>query len=45
MVALDAPTLVGVVYSTVGRADAVPPRNPPAMENGARNLKEVCRYA
>jgi len=46
MVALDAPTLVGVVYSTVGRADGVPSREYRRQwKTVARNLKEVCRYA
>jgi D-psicose/D-tagatose/L-ribulose 3-epimerase len=46
MVALDAPTLVGVVYSTVGRADGVPPKEYRRQwKTVARNLKEVCGYA
>jgi D-psicose/D-tagatose/L-ribulose 3-epimerase len=46
MVELDTPTLVGVVYSTVGRADAYP-RNEQRRhwKTVARNLHEVCRHA
>ncbi len=46
MVALDAQTLVGVVYSTVGRADAVPPGEKRRQwRTVVRNLRDVCRYA
>jgi len=46
MVALDAQTLVGVVYSTVGRADAVPRREYRRQwKTVVANLKEVSRYA
>jgi D-psicose/D-tagatose/L-ribulose 3-epimerase len=46
MVALDARTLVGVVYSTVGRADAVPrPEYRRQWRTVVRNLREVCRHA
>ncbi len=43
---LDCPTLVGVVYSTVGRADAVPARESRQQwKTVVKNLQEVCRYA
>jgi len=46
MVPLGSPTLVGVVYSTVGRADAVPPKEHRQQWKAVvKNLKEVCRYA
>ena len=46
MDALGVPTLVGVVYSTVGRADAVAPREQRRQwRTVVRNLREVCRYA
>ena len=46
MVPLESNTLVGVVYSTVGRADAVPPREYRQQWKAVvKNLKEVCRYA
>ena len=46
MVLLEAATLVGVVYSTVGRADAVPRTEYRRQwKTVVRNLKEVSRYA
>lgn len=46
MVALGAPTLVGVVYSTVGRADAVPSGEYRRQwKRVVRNLREVSDYA
>ena len=46
MVALDARTLVGVVYSTVGRADAVPPGEYRRQwKTVVKNLKNVSEYA
>jgi D-psicose/D-tagatose/L-ribulose 3-epimerase len=46
MVDLDAATLVGVVYSTVGRADAVPKKEfRKQWKTVVSNLKEVARYA
>jgi D-psicose/D-tagatose/L-ribulose 3-epimerase len=46
MVELDSPTLVGVVYSTVGRADAVPRKvYRQQWKAVVNNLKELCRYA
>lgn len=46
MVRLDCPRLIGVVYSTVGRADAVPKKEQRSQwRTVARNLREVCRYA
>jgi D-psicose/D-tagatose/L-ribulose 3-epimerase len=46
MVVLDAPTLVGVVYSTVGRADAVPRGEYRRQwKTVVRNLKSVSEYA
>jgi D-psicose/D-tagatose/L-ribulose 3-epimerase len=46
MVRLESAILVGVVYSTVGRADAVPPKEHRQQWKAVvKNLKEVCRYA
>jgi len=46
MVELDTPTLVGVVYSTVGRTESVPPKaRRQQWKMVVRNLKELCRYA
>ncbi len=46
MVAVEVPTLVGVVYSTVGRADAVPPNEYRRQwKTVERNLRELCRCA
>jgi len=46
MVELETRTLVGVLYSTVGRADAVPARERRQQwKTVVQNLKEVCRYA
>jgi len=46
MVVLGAPTLVGVVYSTVGRADAVlPSEYRRQWKTVVRNLKNVTDYA
>ncbi|MDB6039413.1 MAG: Xylose isomerase domain protein barrel [Verrucomicrobiales bacterium] len=46
MIELDAPTMAGVVYSVVGRADAVPPRERLRQwKTVAKNLREVARYA
>ena len=46
MVALDARTLVGVVYSTVGRADAVPSGEYRRQwKTVVKNLKNVSDYA
>ena len=46
MVELDARTLTGVVYSLVGRADAVPaPERRRQWRTVVRNLREVARHA
>ena len=46
MVQLDAPTLCGVIYSTVGRADAVPPKERRQQwRTVVKNLKELSDYA
>ena len=46
MVRIDCPSLIGVVYSTVGRAEAVPPAEKRRQwKTVARNLREVCDYA
>jgi len=46
MVELDAATLVGVVYSIVGRADAVPPSEYRQQWKAVvKNLKELCRFS
>jgi D-psicose/D-tagatose/L-ribulose 3-epimerase len=43
---LDCPSLIGVVYSTVGRADAVPRREyRQQWKTVVKNLKEVSKYA
>src|SRR6476646_4342718 len=46
MVVLDCPSLIGPVYSAVGRADAVPPDEYKQQWNTVvRNLKQLCKYA
>lgn len=46
MVELDCPSLVGPVYSAVGRADAVPPREyKQQWRTVVKNLKTLCKYA
>jgi D-psicose/D-tagatose/L-ribulose 3-epimerase len=46
MVELDCPTLIGPVYSAVGRADAVPEREYKMQWNRVvRNLKTLAKYA
>lgn len=46
MVQLDCPKLVGVVYSTVGRADAVPAKEKRNQwRTVVMNLRELCGYA
>jgi D-psicose/D-tagatose/L-ribulose 3-epimerase len=46
MLALDAPTMVGVVYSTVGRAEAVPLKEARQQwKTVVKNLQDVCGYA
>jgi D-psicose/D-tagatose/L-ribulose 3-epimerase len=46
MVVLDSPSLIGPVYSAVGRADAVPPNvYKKQWATVVRNLKELCKYA
>lgn len=46
MVELECPTLVGVLYSTVGRAEAVPPKERRQQwKVVVKNLKELCGYA
>lgn len=46
MAALDCLTLSGVVYSTVGRADAVPRKEyRQQWRTVVRNLRQLCRYA
>jgi D-psicose/D-tagatose/L-ribulose 3-epimerase len=46
MVELDAPTMAGVVYSVVGRADAVPPAEyREQWKTVVKNLRQVARYA
>jgi len=45
-VAMDCPTLVGPIYSSVGRADFVPEKERKAQwKLVAGHLKKVCRYA
>jgi D-psicose/D-tagatose/L-ribulose 3-epimerase len=46
MVTLDCPSMIGPVYSTVGRADAVPaPEYKQQWRTVVKNLKTVCAYA
>jgi D-psicose/D-tagatose/L-ribulose 3-epimerase len=46
MVVLDCPSLIGPVYSAVGRADAVPPAEyKKQWKTVVKNLKTLCRYA
>jgi D-psicose/D-tagatose/L-ribulose 3-epimerase len=46
MVVLDCPSLIGPVYSSVGRADAVPPAEyRQQWKTVVRNLKALCKYA
>lgn len=46
MVVLDCPALVGPVYSSVGRADAVEPAEyKKQWATVVKNLKELCKYA
>jgi D-psicose/D-tagatose/L-ribulose 3-epimerase len=46
MVELEAPTMAGVVYSVVGRADAVPPEEYRRQwRTVVKNLRQVARYA
>lgn len=46
MVALDCPSLVGPVYSSVGRADAVPPAEyRQQWKTVVTHLKKLCDYA
>ncbi|MDB6059403.1 MAG: Xylose isomerase domain protein barrel [Verrucomicrobiales bacterium] len=46
MVVLDCPSLIGPVYSSVGRADAVPAKEyKQQWRTAATNLKALCKYA
>jgi D-psicose/D-tagatose/L-ribulose 3-epimerase len=46
MVVLDCPALIGPVYSSVGRAGAVPPKEyKKQWRTVVKNLKTLCRYA
>jgi len=46
MVVLDCPSLIGPVYSAVGRADAVPPDEyKQQWATVVKNLKQLCRHA
>jgi D-psicose/D-tagatose/L-ribulose 3-epimerase len=46
MVTLDCPSLIGPVYSAVGRADAVPPAEyKQQWKTVVKNLKALCKYA
>jgi D-psicose/D-tagatose/L-ribulose 3-epimerase len=46
MVVLDCPSLIGPVYSAVGRADAVPPGEyKKQWATVVKNLKTLCRHA
>ena len=46
MVILDCPSLIGPVYSSVGRADAVPAAEyKQQWKTVVRNLKQLCKYA
>jgi D-psicose/D-tagatose/L-ribulose 3-epimerase len=46
MVVLDCPSLIGPVYSAVGRADAVPPAEyKKQWKDVVKNLKILCKHA
>ena len=46
MVRIECPSLIGVVYSTVGRTEAVPPAEKRRQwKTVVRNLRELCAYA
>src|SRR3974377_625981 len=46
MVVLDCPVIAGPVYSSVGRADAVPPAEYKQQWKAVvKNLKTLCKYA
>lgn len=46
MVVLDCPSLIGPVYSAVGRADAVPEKEyKQQWKTVVKNLKQLCKYA
>jgi len=46
MVVLDCPSLIGPVYSAVGRADAVEPADYKRQwKTVVKNLKQLCKYA
>lgn len=46
MVVLDCPSLIGPVYSAVGRADAVPPKEyKQQWATVVKNLQQLCRHA
>ncbi|MGZ8898527.1 MAG: sugar phosphate isomerase/epimerase family protein [Limisphaerales bacterium] len=46
MVELDCPRLIGPVYSSVGRADAVPDKEQKQQwKTVVKNLKQLCKYA
>jgi D-psicose/D-tagatose/L-ribulose 3-epimerase len=46
MVILDCPSLIGPVYSSVGRADAVPPAEyRKQWKTVVKHLRDLCRYA
>jgi D-psicose/D-tagatose/L-ribulose 3-epimerase len=46
MVVLDCPSLIGPVYSSVGRADAVPPAEyKKQWKTVVKNLRTICAYA
>jgi D-psicose/D-tagatose/L-ribulose 3-epimerase len=46
MVVLDCPSLIGPVYSSVGRADAVPEKEQKQQwKTVVKNLKDLCKYA
>ncbi len=46
MVVLDCPAMIGPVYSSVGRADAVPPKEyKKQWKTVVKNLKSICKYA
>jgi D-psicose/D-tagatose/L-ribulose 3-epimerase len=46
MCLLDCPSLIGPVYSAVGRADAVPPdQYKQQWKTVVKNLKTLCKYA
>src|SRR3984885_9047366 len=46
MVVLKCPAMIGPIYSSVGRADAVPPKEyKKQWRTAVKNIKTICKYA